>query len=472
MNNRCKADDTASPLAADRCGHRMTTSTTLYLRILVPFAATILVAMLLAWWAATALLSGALEARVHQQLDHTTATLAEGVFPLRGELLEQLSVLQDAEFALIRRDGTIGTSTFDAGSRTRLAPRVEQAWAGADASTIDGYDLVFRKLRARRAGDHVAIAGLASLADAQAAARRTALVLGLLTLGGVAVVGWLGHRLSNAVTRPVRALGDMARAIAAGDRSVQADVPPVREIADLARALNDMTGRLDAYEHELSSASRLAGLGQIAAQVAHEIRNPLTAMKLQMQVLCEQLPASSRSVAEGLLREIQRLELIVSSTLVHGRAITVAPRRCHLNAIVEETLTLVSPQFSHRRIDVQPDFGELPAQPLDADRIKQVLFNLLTNAADALPDGGRVRVGTGACGGMAHLEVEDSGPGLADPDGVFAAPAETSKPTGLGLGLMVCREIAELHGGSIAADRSPALGGARFTVRLPLADER
>ncbi|MEZ5559651.1 MAG: HAMP domain-containing sensor histidine kinase [Pseudomonadales bacterium] len=447
----------------------MRSTPTLYRRVFLPFAITVVVAMLIAWWSAVTLLGNTLQGRLHAQLQQATSVLAAGSLPFTADLLAQLGALQNADFALLHADGSVGLATYTTLERSRVEDLIRAAWMdGSDRHGPD-YDLVLARLAEGRSRDYVAVAGLASLDDIEDATRRTAALLGLLTLMGVAVVAWWGHRLSIAIAQPVRELGELARHVAAGERRVQLPEPRTRELAELTRAFNDMTGRLDAYEAELVRASRLAGLGEIATTIAHEIRNPLTAIKLQLQLLGEQLPASEQQTVVQLLTEIQRLELIVSGTLAHARPQQIETARRDLNATIRDVVTLMSPQFAHRRIVLDLKLSALPELALDADRFKQVLFNVLSNAADALNGPGTVRVSSHLDGTTAVVAIEDDGPGVTPEQAhrLFHEPVASHKSTGLGLGLMVSRELIELHGGSIAVDRSPALGGARFTIRLP-----
>jgi signal transduction histidine kinase len=171
------------------------------------------------------------------------------------------------------------------------------------------------------------------------------------------------------------------------------------------------------------------------------------------------------------LREIDRLELIVSSTLTAARPrhLNLAP--ADLNSIVDDVAALLEPQLAHQRIRLERVAAELPRAALDSDRIKQIVFNLVNNAAAAQPHGGTVRVLTGSNGAAdapaVELIVEDAGPGM--PETAWRTlQIDTSPAPRLGLGLRVCRELVELHGGKLAMGRSAELGGARFTVTFPL----
>jgi signal transduction histidine kinase len=244
---------------------------------------------------------------------------------------------------------------------------------------------------------------------------------------------------------------------------VELDAPV--EIEALAGALNRMAARLEDSERELVEHHRLAALGELAARVAHEIRNPLTAIKLQIELLAEQSTGAARTKLEALLEEVRRLELVVSTALAAGQPAKLAMRDDDLSRIAGEVSALVRPQLEHRHITLATSFCPAARAPLDASRIKQVLLNLIANASDAMPAGGDLRISTDRHDGCVELVVEDSGPGL--PDAQRERLATGDGATGSGIGLRLSRELVTLHRGALAADASPMLGGARFTVRLP-----
>jgi len=211
----------------------------------------------------------------------------------------------------------------------------------------------------------------------------------------------------------------------------------------------------------------------MAARIAHEVRNPLTAIKMQMQLLSEAVGVTDKPRVARVLEEIGRLELIVASTLTMARPQRLDTRPLDLTAEVSAVCELFAAQLAHRHISLTTQFQPGITCNLDGDRFKQVVFNLLTNAADAMPAGGTIRVSTRReeQRGQVLLAVEDSGPGIdAEQQDTLFKTAGSGQVNRLGIGLRLSRELVELHGGSISADRSPELGGARFTVRFPAAN--
>ncbi len=190
-----------------------------------------------------------------------------------------------------------------------------------------------------------------------------------------------------------------------------------------------------------------------------------------MQLLGEGLrDDAARNTCAMLLAEVQRLELVVASTLSQGRPVTIEPVAATIDDVVGEVLDIVAPQFEHRGITITARYAGQRVIQLDPDRMKQVIFNVLSNAADELPGGGEVLVATSTEAEHLQLCIADSGPGWPDDmiATLFAQPRGSAKPNGLGLGLVISREIVELHGGTMSAGVSAELGGAQLTILLPI----
>jgi signal transduction histidine kinase len=271
----------------------------------------------------------------------------------------------------------------------------------------------------------------------------------------------------------------MATAIAEGDRTVRVDASSIRELATLTTTLNGMTDRLQEYEHQLATKNRLAALGELAERVAHEIRNPITAIKLHMQILAERLAGSDlQQTPNQLLIEIARLEMVVSNTLALGKPMSIQRDWVQVEQVLTDVVMLMQPSISHRGIALQwQQPGALPAVALDADRFKQVVYNLLTNAADALDGRGVVRITAihNQLENVLEIRFEDSGPGFsaAAISNLERRLSQSTKPNGSGVGLLLSLELVELHGGTLTIGTSETLTGGLVVVKLPLiaADE-
>lgn len=267
-------------------------------------------------------------------------------------------------------------------------------------------------------------------------------------------------------------LGEAAHAPLALPATGTTDTTLQRVTAAAAAVLQ----RLKQTERDALRAEQLAWVGQMAAGIAHEVRNPLTVIKLLVQAATDPRRAvgfrpRDLRVLEG---EILRLEQIISAFLDFARPPRPTKKTVATRELLDECLAGVATRAELQRVvvrlDAPPDLPDLDADP---GQIKQVLYNLMFNALDVLATGGTIRVGVVVAGRPGREEltvcVADTGPGLpAGLEGRLFDPFVSTKETGLGLGLSICKRIVEAHGGVIAATNSPT-GGAVFTVTLPCA---
>jgi signal transduction histidine kinase len=227
-------------------------------------------------------------------------------------------------------------------------------------------------------------------------------------------------------------------------------------------------------ERELLRADQLAMVGQMAAGVAHELRNPLTSIKMLVQTAQK---GCSRGLADDDLaiieHEIRRLEKSLQRFLDFARPPRPERRPMNLATVIDRALALIEGRARKQRVSLS---FVPPAEPIiveaDADQVEQLLLNLMLNSLDVMPDGGALTVElAGPPGGQAELRVRDTGPGIpAELLPRLFDPFVSTKETGIGLGLAVSHRIAERHGGKLSA-ANLASGGACFVLRLARADE-
>jgi two-component system, NtrC family, sensor histidine kinase HydH len=228
-------------------------------------------------------------------------------------------------------------------------------------------------------------------------------------------------------------------------------------------------------EQQLRRADRLAALGQLTAGLAHEIRNPLASIRGAAEILGDAgvAPAQREEFSRILTEETRRLDEVLSNFIDYARAQKAeAAEAADPRRVVEKVVALLARQLADAGLTLDARIPEsLPALAVDEGLLQQVVLNLLLNAIQATPRGGRVSVEAEADAGkkQATLRVRDSGPGIpsADAERIFD-PFFTTKPHGLGLGLSIVHKIISNYRGEIRVDPGYG-GGAGFIIRLPLA---
>ncbi len=306
--------------------------------------------------------------------------------------------------------------------------------------------------------------------------RRLLWTIGSLGLATVLALSVGGLYLAHRITQPLAALAAGVRRVADGDLEHRLDIRTGDEVATLADEFNAMAAKLkerQALEAKLREAERLASVGELAAGVAHEIRNPLSAIIPASDLLrgSEGRPLGPDHIAllDVIQREARRLNTLLTAFLNYARPRPPKRDRVDVNAVLAE----VADALEH---DAQVASGvrirrelesALPHAWGDADQIKQVVWNIALNGIQAMPHGGDLVFRSAAAEGAVEIEIRDEGDGIppADLPRIFE-PFFTRKPEGTGLGLAIVHRIVEAHGGSVAV--APAQGrGTAFRVRLP-----
>jgi signal transduction histidine kinase len=237
---------------------------------------------------------------------------------------------------------------------------------------------------------------------------------------------------------------------------------------------------IKALQEQIRQKDRLATVGEVAAKMAHEIKNPLAGISYVAQILRREVrfEPSHAELVQAMLSEVSRLNALIDDLLVYGRPAHLALAPHDLHRIWEEILNFSKEELDARRLTLVRDFPpDLPPVAVDGNRMRQVFLNILKNAMEATGPGGSITIrtrravevpsGSGMAGaGGVEVMVEDTGPGIApeDQERVFEL-FYTTKPSGSGLGLPICRRIVEDHGGSINVADGP--GGGRFLIWLP-----
>jgi signal transduction histidine kinase len=294
---------------------------------------------------------------------------------------------------------------------------------------------------------------------------------------GIAAAAFLARR----ITRPIHRLVDGTVRISKGDFSHTIAITSRDEIGDLARSFNEMTGRLLHTRQRMEDANlrlvqheKLASIGRMAATIAHEIRNPLTSVKLNIQKVAEEESFAEVVKAHlGLsLEGIDQIERFIKELLNFTRVQELSLVRFPLEQVVDESLKVVRDILVQKNIAVEKAYAEgLPAILMDGDKMRQVLLNVIRNAHEALEDGGKISIACDAVedGGrkMVRIRIADNGPGIPEKDweNIFE-PFFSTKPSGFGLGLANARKIVEQHNGTIRVGKRRGRGSA-FVIHIP-----
>jgi two-component system sensor histidine kinase HydH len=380
----------------------------------------------------------------------------------------KLAVQIVEDYARYRRDLKLDTLSAPGGKQTDIA-----GWS--DAHHMSEILTPCRELadrqRSRMNG------GLERTQHQTAWAGRILLALGF---GGVFAGVLSGYATARAVNRRVAQLLVRVQAVQAHlDQEVGAmTVERPGHFGELDAQLDQVVGRVkevcqkvQEQERDLLRAEQLAAVGQLAAGVAHEVRNPLTGIKLLLQAAVRTTGPTPLTTERLhlLLQEVARIERTVQGLLDFARTSPLDRQPQDLRAVVETAVGLTHSRAEAKSVAVH---AEAPAEPLpatvDHDQLLSLLTNLLANAVEATPPGGQIGVNTGIDpDGMIRVEVWDTGPGI-DPTvaGQLFAPFVTTKPTGTGLGLNMARRVARDHGGTLTVANRPA-GGTCFTLLLP-----
>jgi len=367
--------------------------------------------------------------------------------------------------AIIRATGATGGTTLTAFDRRTGMSLIATPFDPELASNATFNWNGERWLVARRTLDEPAIeiVAAAPVADYEApfadAARR-----GLVALIIVAVLSTVA---AIVLTRRVtRALGDLALAadaVSRGEMGRTVPVPGSEELGRLAEAFNTMSESLRRTLDSLARRESLAAVGEFAASLSHEVRNPLTAMRLDLQRVEEKLDAESplRAPLRRALRAVDRLQHTVSGALRVARSGRVERTPVDLLVPLDAALHASEPEVQAAGARVEVDTGDGPlVVPGDGAALEQLFLNLLLNAAQAFDaPGGVVRVRASADAKHARIEVQDNGRGMSSETLAAAVePFVTTRAEGTGLGLAIARRIAAAHGGELLLESSPGTG--------------
>ena len=301
--------------------------------------------------------------------------------------------------------------------------------------------------------------------------RLVTIYLGLVAIAlGMLITGWVVITL-----RPLRRLRDAARRIAAGRYDERVAERGPTEVIELARELNTMARAVEERERKLVRTEKLAAISTMAAMITHEVRNPLSSIGLNTELLEEELAEikagdEARQLCSAIHREVDRLAEITEHYLAFSTLPKPKLASEHVNTMISALADFVREDLAVKRVELRAELSsDDPVALIDAAQIRQCLVNLVNNAADAVVanGGGCVTLRTRRTTERVVIEVEDDGIGIAsDVLPKLFDPFFSTKEKGSGLGLALTQQIVRDHGGDISV-ASTVGKGTTFTVGVP-----
>ncbi|MCL2824980.1 MAG: ATP-binding protein, partial [Polyangiaceae bacterium] len=406
-----------------------------------------------------------LRPRIYEQI---RLSVSEGVLPSKDKRAQELgrSIVESSTELerFLAEDGAILASLFRALEQGD-GKRAKELRDEVLAHEIAGARRV-RLLRERVESE------MDSLIEAARKRERRA-IESLVALAGLTVLVGVGMTVyARRVLLPLAAVTERARVVASGDMTPRPVAVSHDEIGELAATFESMVEAIAKANDARLRVERLAAVGRMAAHVTHEIRNPLSSIGLNLELLEDEL--ADQAVSEeprGLLKAIRR-EVDHLSSLSEEYLRLARPQKPRLEAeglveMVREVSSFVRPELERAGIDLVLDIPRsVPDVLIDEQQIRQALVNLVRNAREAMSKGGTLSISVLEVGSFIELVVQDTGPGISEDvlPNVFD-PFYTTKNRGTGLGLAITRQVIDSHGGSIACE--PVVPhGTRFRVRL------
>jgi signal transduction histidine kinase len=460
-------------------------------------------AVVLGWLSGQVAADVVKERLVREVARNTAGVIRDRRLPFSDAMMNSLSEMFGMNFATARLvDGEILGSSFPPGLTDELHQQIGRIGPRGTIVLNDQRYLVDSHQITRKDGrtgldEQIQLCAMASHEQFQDARKKTFDRIAGLALPAVVIATLLAIGLSFTITSPIRKLADeMDRLSETQTQSDSSDSPRSErlsafgrygargptEVASLAASFERLIGHLDETQFQLARSERLAALGKVAASVAHELRNPLSGIKMNVRVLKDEL--ADRSVDDAgldlILREIDRMDLYLKElTGISGTARSDNSDRSsredfspiRLPELIDSALSLMSGRCKHAGVDISlEDPPPTPPVWANGDQLRQVLINMIVNAIEAMPGGGRITVSLENIEGPSvRLWVRDTGPGVqvADNSDIFELFTST-KGDNAGMGLYISRRIILANGGRIGCDSSD--DGAEFWFELPAAD--
>jgi signal transduction histidine kinase len=446
-------------------------------RIIVPFTLLFAGTSILSWLFSAYFITRYLDQNLKAQMEQVVGAISKSSYIQNPVILRHIKEIVKADIVLFERNGKILRSTLpESGDLQKLNSAIAGN-AGKDLETMvldfggNRYRTIVKTIILPQKGSVFLSLWMPKAAEERL---KTGIILGIGAIAflGILAMAAVAFLIAKSITAPVEELVKFTNRIAQGDLSEKASVNSRNEIGRLAESFNHMIDQFKVFEEKLVESEKLATAGQLTAGLAHEIRNPLTSIKMLGQVLHKRLKDRSedRKMLGSLVKEIDRLDRIIQELIERTNPGELSRTWNDLNEPVAEVLQVVAESLhaQHILIEQHPS-QDLPEILLDRKKLKGVIWNLVLNAMEAMPKGGQLIVATDIVdNAFVEISVADTGPGIAADDAEqFFQPFFTTKPEGVGLGLTMSRKIVEKHGGNLRLSNRLD-GGTKASIRLPL----
>jgi signal transduction histidine kinase len=449
-------------------------------RIVLPFLLISLVATSAAAVVAVSAISTTLRARVQARALSIAQVISRSEFALNAVILATVKQITGADVIAFSRDGSVLATTFPAtrSETVLMVTHVDVAQTALESSGGEAIErelscsgtpcqVTFQRLSTRPDTLVAVVVDLSEVTAVTTAVTRALAVAVVSIVIGVALVSVF---FTRRVTAPIEQLVGFARTVSDAPETTARAITGADEVGRLGTAFNEMRDRLQQSREALVRSEKLGLAGLLAARVAHDIRNPLSAIKMQAQLLQSRVHGvDERTSLAAILHDITTVESVIRDLLDVARPEELRLAPADPNQVIRQLLDHLEPQLSHRQIHLVAQLSDSHTLlSLDTQRFGQALMNLIVNACDAMPGGGTLEVATRNGDDRFVVEVRDDGTGI-DPamaDRVFD-PFVSTKRDGVGLGLVNVKAVVESHGGTIRLQpRSPR--GTIASIMLPL----
>lgn len=325
-----------------------------------------------------------------------------------------------------------------------------------------------------------------SLEEMRAEILKTRLMLIFIGCGGLLIGAFGAVLLARRITGPLKKLVEGTVKISKEDFSQKIDITSQDEIGNLAQSFNDMSRklllareRMEVASNKLIQAEKLASIGRISAGIAHEIRNALTSVKLNIQKLVQsdRLGETEKEHLSISQEGIGQMEKFVKELLDFTRVSELNLARFSLEQILDESIKTLADTLELKKVVLEKSYEEGSPQVLvDADKLKQVFLNILRNAFEAVEEEGKINISLSLLkeqeGSKIRVFISDNGCGIPEENReTIFEPFYTTKASGIGLGLPIARKIIEQHKGTIRVKENAAQGTS-FEILIPTEEER